>query len=78
MAFDAEITLKAAGKVKNKQLYSEIANIDLIPKEFKVHTHCYKRFTKGFTASSSAMENSAENTNRNESTYDAGDFDKVT
>ena len=78
MTFDAEITLKAAPKVKDKQLYSEIANIDLIAKEFKVYTHCYKRFTKGFTASSSAMENSAENTNRNKSTYDAGDFDKVT
>ena len=41
-------TIKAAAKVKNPLLYSEIYDVDLIAKEFKYHRHCYKSFTFGY------------------------------
>ena len=50
LTFDAEKALKAAAKVKKNELFNEIKDIDLISKEFKVHKHCYRQFTHGFTS----------------------------
>ena len=40
-------TIKAAAKIKDPNLYSEIVNLDLSTKEFKYHTKCYNSFTYG-------------------------------
>ena len=77
MTFDAQKTLKTAAKAKNTKLYTEIANLDLIAKEFKVHAHCYKSFTRGFSTSNSTVRNNAENNDKHEPAYDTGNFDKV-
>ena len=50
LTFNPEKSLKAAAKVKKEELFNEIKDIDLISKEFKVHKHCYKQFTHGFTS----------------------------
>jgi len=47
-SFQAEKTIKAAAKAKNPEMYNEIADLDLISKEFKMHDHCRKTFLKGF------------------------------
>ena len=44
-------TIKAAAKIKDPNLYSEIANLDLSTKEFKYHTKCYNSLTYGYSSS---------------------------
>ena len=41
--------IKNAAKLKDNMHYCEIKDVDLISKEYKVHQHCYKNFTKGFS-----------------------------
>ena len=43
--FDTASRIKSAAKTNNPRLYNEIAELDLITKEFNVHKHCYKKFT---------------------------------
>lgn len=38
--------VKAAAEMKNFNLYTDIKDLDLVSKEFKVHTHCYGEFTR--------------------------------
>jgi len=75
---DAQNSIKAAAKTKNNQLHAEIESLDLIAKEFKVHAHCYKSFTRGFEKNSIQTSNidltpSIPKT----SAYDNGNFDGV-
>ena len=46
ITFDAERSINASAQVKNESLYVEIKDLDLISKEFKVHSHCYRDFTR--------------------------------
>ena len=48
---NAVITIKAAAKIKDPDLYNEIVDLDLFAKEFKYHTKCYNRFTYGCSSS---------------------------
>ena len=43
-SFQTQETIKAAEKVKDKQMYNEIEYLDLIAKEFKVHDNCLFRY----------------------------------
>ena len=54
---EAEDTIKATAKLKNPNLYFEIKDVDLFPKEFKAHVHCYREFTRGFNKGSRASVN---------------------
>ena len=42
----ASDTIKEAAKSKDRELYAEIKELDLIAKEFKYHRHCWKNFTR--------------------------------
>jgi acetone carboxylase gamma subunit len=67
VTFDAERAIKASAQVKNESLFAEIKDLNLISKEFKVHTHCYREFTRKETE---ADEGKALK-------YDKGNFDAV-
>ena len=65
--FDAERSIKASAQVKNESLYAEIKDLDLISKEFKVHSHCYREFTRKETDADEGKTLK----------YDKGNFDAV-
>ena len=44
---DAVESIKAASLGKN--IYEEFRDVDLIAKELKMHTNCYREFTRGYT-----------------------------
>ena len=44
---DAVESIKAASLGKN--IYQEFRDVDLIANELKMHTHCYRDFTRGYT-----------------------------
>ena len=46
--FQAQETIKAAGKIKDEEMYKDIEYFDLIAKEFKMHGHWRETFTKEF------------------------------
>jgi len=77
VTYDAEQKIKAAANanVKQQDLYNEISSLDLIAKEFKVHTHCYKNFTRGLSADPKLSSSSS--TNVSEPAYSTGDFEAV-
>ena len=43
----AESTIKEIAKDKHPDLYRRIQDEDLIAKEFRYHSHCYRNFTRG-------------------------------
>ena len=49
---------------KNQELHYEIKDLDLISKEFKYHSYCYKEFTRGCSAKcrTDTSTNSAKST----------------
>ena len=42
----AKMTVKESAKVKDIELYSKIVDTDLIAREFRYHTICYRDFTR--------------------------------
>ena len=56
---NATATVKAAAMEKDYELYCEIKDLDLISKEFKYHSSCYKEFTRGFSVKSRVDNSSA-------------------
>lgn len=67
VTYNAENSIKAAAEVKNANLYAEIKDLDLISKEFKVHKHCYREFTR----------DTGIDAGENPLTYDKGNFEAV-
>ena len=61
---DAETTIKNISKERNPGLYGRIKDEDLVAKEFRYHTHCYRNFTRQWTSESKVI-------------YDKGNFDAV-
>ena len=43
-------TIKAAGKIKDPDLYNEMVDLDLFVKEFKYHTKCFNSFTYRYSS----------------------------
>ena len=77
--FNTATTIKAAAREKNKTLFEEVKDLDLIAKEFKVHKMCYQKFTLG-CSSSSSISGSAASSNaeiENEPVYEKGNFNEV-
>ena len=70
--------IKAAAAVKNKQIYDEVRYSDLIASEFKVHRHCCKDLTNGFTSGVASFKKySTLQNSPHPPIYEKGDFDKV-
>ena len=61
----AETTIKNISKERNLDLYGKIKDDDLLAKEFRYHSHCYKDFTRQWT-------------NQTKGVYEKGNFDVVT
>ena len=59
---------------KNENLHVKIKDLDLIAKEFKVHKHCYKKFTRGYTKD---VRNEEQPSTSNEPKCDSGNFEAV-
>ena len=76
VTLDAEQKIKAAAKLKDPKLYAEINHLDLIAKEFKVHNHCYKNYTRDVSVSSASSTSSSSTLSTN-IPYDKGDFEAV-
>ena len=86
-SFAAVLAIKEAAKSKDLTHYAEIENVDLIAKEYKVHETCYKKFTKGFTATSSndcendptdiTKLNATDEPSTERLSYDHSNFDQV-
>jgi hypothetical protein len=61
----AESSIKSVARDKHPSLYGRIKDEDLIAKEFRYHSHCYRNFTRGEIAYDK------------KGTYETGDFDAV-
>ena len=70
LTYDAETSIKKAAQAKDEGLYAEIKDLDLISKEFKVHKHCYREFTRDCNKDESSE-------NGQTASYDKGNFEAV-
>ena len=73
---NATETIKAAAMSKKQELHYKIKDLDLISKEFKYHSSCYKEFTRGYSAKcrTDTSTNSAKSTYQ-ETTHSKRTFD---
>ena len=74
---NATETIKAAAMSKKLEMHYEIKDLDLISKEFKCHSSCYKEFTRGYSAkcrtdtSTNSAKSTYEETTPSERTFDS-------
>ena len=74
---NAENTIKAAVKDKDETLYINIKDLDLIAKEFKVHSHCYQQYTNGYAFGSRSSTSSSVQDMATNNCYNCGNFEQV-
>ena len=58
---EAVETFLAAVKAKDPAVYRELQQLDLHVRKFKLHKHCHRNFTRGFTKSSRENPRNEEN-----------------